>query len=186
MEILSLLESMRRMPDCDVRAPAGLPTIRPHHLLPDDVRAFYRACSGFTWSLYVASRFWDSFSVLAPDRVVLANPMVCCISEEELRTMGFDDDEISWDWYVIAADGNGDYMSIDLGPGRLGRCYDSFHETHALRGQTPILGLSFTEFLTRIVARIEGTRHSNWNWVEGGLGTMSLGDAYDQSGLNSR
>ena len=89
------------------------------------------------------------------------------------------DGEISWDWYTIAVTGNGDYFSIDLNPRRLGRCYDSNHETHALRGQTPILGFSFTEFLTRIIARIDNTRGTNWNWEEGGFDTMSLGDAFD-------
>lgn len=179
MEILSFLDSMRRMPDFEVQPATGLPTIRPGHVLPEDLRAFYKACGGFTWTLKVGSRFRDSFSVLPPEKVVLANPVVCCIPEEQLRTMGLDDDAISWDWYTIAVDGNGDYCSIDLNPRRLGRCYDSFHETHATRGGSPILGFSFTEFLTRLVARIESTRNSNWNWTEGGLGTMSLGDAYD-------
>lgn len=184
MEILSFLASMRRMPDCEVRPPAGLPTIRPGHLLPDDVQAFYRECGGFTWSLYVGSRFWNSFSVLGPERVVLANPVVCCIAEEVLRTTE-SADEISWDWYTIAVDGDGDYCSIDLSPRHLGRCYDSFHETHAQPGHSPILGFSFTEFLTRMVARIESSRHSEWNWTTGGLGTMSLGDAYDEARLTS-
>lgn len=170
---------MRRKPDCDVRPPAGLPRIRPQHVLPDDVRSFYTACGGFTWNLRVESRLWDSFSVLAPEEVVPANPKVCCIPEEELKTMGMDERGISWDWYVIAADGNGDYMSIDLNPSRLGRCYDTFHETYAVPGESPILGFSFTQFLERITARIESTRHSQWNWIEGGLGTMALGDAYD-------
>src|SRR5260221_5896233 len=111
---------MRRLPDCEVRAPSGLPTIRPQHVLPDDVRSFYTACGGFTWNLYAGSRLCDSFSVLAPERVVLANPVVCCISEDELKATGIDDHEISWDWYVIAQDGNGDYLSIDLNPERLG------------------------------------------------------------------
>src|SRR4051812_31239335 len=101
---------MRRMPDCEVRAAAGLPTIRSQHELPADVQAFYTACGGFTWKLNVGSRLWDSFSVLAPDRVVLANPVVCCIPEDELKTMGVVEHEISWDWYLIAEYGNGEYM----------------------------------------------------------------------------
>ena len=136
MEILDVIKSLRDVPHCSVHAPTGLPMIRPEHVLPDDLRAFYEACGGFTWNFYVGSVFWDSFSVLPPGRVVLANPLVCCMPEEEFRKLDGADD-ISWDWYAIAVDGNGDYFSIDLSPIRLGRCYDSGHETHAQVGDTP-------------------------------------------------
>jgi hypothetical protein len=192
MEILSLLAAMRQTPHCEVYAPAGLPVIRAQHKLPDDVRAFYRECGGFTWPLYFQGMEWDSFSVLPPEEVVIANPVLCGISEEELKgKYNLGDDEISWDWYTIASDPDGDFYVIDLNPRRLGRCYDGDHETYPMRGETAILGVSFTDFLTRIVDRIESTRKecerhgTGWSWKAGGWGPMSLGDAYDEPGLTT-
>ncbi len=192
MEILSLIAAMRRLPHCEVHSPAGLPVVRPQHMLPDDVRAFYRECGGFTWTLYYRGIEWDSFSVLSPEKVVIANPLLCGISEEELKGQyNLADDEISWDWYTIAEDPDGDFYVIDLNPWRLGRCYDGNHETYPLRGQTAILGVSFTDFLIRIVDRIESTRKAckrkgiGWSWKAGGWGTMALGDAYEEPRLTN-
>lgn len=39
-------------------------------------------------------------------------------------------ENISSKWISIAEDGNGDYLSLDLSPSKLGWYYDSFHETH--------------------------------------------------------
>ena len=162
-------------------------------MLPDDVRVFYRECGGFTWTLFFRGTKWDSFSVLPSEEVVVANPGLLGISEEDLKgKYNLGDDEISWDWYTIASDPDGDFYVIDLSPGRLGRCYDGNHETYPTRGGTAILGLSFTDFLTRIVDRIESTRKecerngTGWSWKEGGWGPMSLGDAYDEPGLTTR
>jgi len=190
MQILSLLDSMRRKPHCEVYPPAGLPVVRRQHLLPDDVRAFYGACGGFEWTLYFRGIQWDSFTVLQPNEMVVANPVLCGISEEELKgKYNLGDDEVSWDWYTIAKDPDGDCYVIDLNPRRLGRCYDGNHETYPMRGQTAVLGSSFTDFLTRIVDRIESTRSAcerkgtGWCWKDGGFGSISLGDAYDEPGL---
>lgn len=177
--IHNLIEKMRRTSDCVVHPPSGPPDVRTGHVLPEDLCEFYALCDGFTWSLRIADLLHDEFTLLPARQVVLANPVVMATPEAELLKMCAEHRDISWDWYVIARDGNGDYMSIDLHPRRLGRCYDSFHETHANPGLTAILGFSFSQFLERIIAHIESTRTTNWNWVAGGLGTMSLGDAYD-------
>lgn len=176
MDIISLVEEMKTLPDCEMLPPSGLPMLRSEHVLSNDLKTFYELCGGFIWTLMVGSTFRDSFSVLPPRRVLLANPIVTCISEEELAQYGRDD--ISWDWYTIAQTANGDFFTIDLNPNRLGRCYDSFHETHASPGDSPILGFSFTEFLCRMMRHIQSSKATEWNWEET-LKSISLEDAYD-------
>ncbi len=87
-------------------------------------------------------------------------------------------DDISWSWYVIAITDNGDHFSIDLSPERLGRCYDSFHETHALRGDTDVVAHTFTDFLERIFQLLKSCQSSGGYW-EDKLNSLRLGDAYD-------
>ena len=84
--------------------------------------------------------------------------------------------DISDLWFSIADDGNGDYLSIDLAPGRLGICYDSFHETHGVAGSTPVIARSFTELLTSLLQ----SRGNRPYWLEDGF--VSLGDAYAYAG----
>ena len=117
----------------------------------------------------------DSFTLLPPAHVLRANPVVTCMTDDMLAQD--DHDDISWDWYTIAQTANGDYFTIDLHPQRLGRCYDSFHETHAMPGDSPILGFSFDEFLVRIIAHIQRSKDTDLGW-EATLRSISLGDAY--------
>ena len=114
--------------------------------------------------------------ILPPDKVLLANPVISSISETEFSIYGKDD--ISWSWYVIAATDNGDYFSIDLSPERAGRCYDSFHETHALRGNTDVIAHTFTEFLERIFHLLRSCQSDGGFW-EDKLKSLCLSDAYD-------
>ena len=82
-------------------------------------------------------------------------------------------DDISASWYVIANDGSGEYLTIDLDPARLGRCYDSFSDPSWRGGLMPNHRASFTDLLERLVAN-QG-RH--WYWLQPGF--RSIGDAYD-------
>lgn len=145
---------------CRVRLPEGEPHLEPRHALPEDVRRFYHLCGGV--DLFPDGEF--PVFVLPPGEVALANPVI--VGERI-------EDDRSDSWYLVAHDGNGDYLTLDCGPERAGRCYDRFHETHGLAGQTPIIARSFTELL----ARCYDTRGGYPYWLRGDF--VSLGDAYD-------
>jgi hypothetical protein len=180
MDISTLLDVVKNTEDCIVQPASGRPSIGPSHLLPSDVEEFYRLCGGVV--LFQSIAF--PLTILPPQRVALANAVITCSSEAELLAGGLmDADDISWSWYTIAEDGNGDYFTIDLSPDRAGRCYDSCHETHAQPGDTPVVAQSFTEFVVRMRNLIlessrRRDRDSRWHWRDM-VGKLTLGDAYD-------
>lgn len=145
---------------CHVLPPGGQPRLDPGHALPDDVRRFYQLCGGID---LFPDREYPVF-VLPPVAVVRANPVIVGQRVEGDR---------SDDWYLIAHDGNGDYLTLDCSPERAGHCYDSFHETHGLAGQTPIIARSFTESLARCYEA--GGEYPYWLRAD----FVPLGDAYD-------
>jgi hypothetical protein len=168
MSLDDLLLQIQTTPDCRVDAALGLPLSEQAHRLPDDVRAFYQLCAG----LSLAEHSPYSVSIVPPTQCLLANPVILgAVAEDAQQAEGND---ISWSWYIIAEYGQGDYLTIDFDPQRLGRCYDSFHETHGLVGDTPIIALSFTELLTHLYEK----RGQYWYWLQPGF--VSLGDAYDE------
>src|SRR5207248_10185624 len=116
-------------PDCRIDVPVGQPGIGEHHRLPDDLRNFYQLCGG----LSLAENTAYSVTIVPPTKCLLANPVILGekVAERVRRTQR---ENISWSWYSIADYGNGNYITIDLDQRRLGRCYDSSHETHGLRG----------------------------------------------------
>ena len=103
--------------------------------------------------------------IVPPNDFVEANPvLVGCQAE----------DDISAAWFILCRGLNDEqYVTIDLAPGRLGRCYDSFWDCHAVAGSSTIVARSFSEFLERLISS-GGTR---WYWLEDSF--VSLGDAYD-------
>ncbi|MHC4252463.1 MAG: SMI1/KNR4 family protein, partial [Planctomycetota bacterium] len=129
MNAKELIDNIRATPDCLVLPPAGLPEINPEHVLPPDAADLYSLCGGLV--LFESIAF--PVTVLPPARVKLANRQIALLQDAT------DSDDISWSWYTIADDGNGDYFTVDCAPQRLGRCYNSFHETHGIAGQTPIV-----------------------------------------------
>jgi antitoxin YokJ len=156
------LDQIASTPGCALEPPAGLPVLPTGYQLPDDLKAFYVVAGGAT--LYRGADF--QFNVLAPSGVVPTN----------LRLIGnAKAGDISDQWFTVADDSNGEYLSIDLGVAHHGRCYDSFHETHALVGSTAVIATSFTDLLFRLLAN--GGAHPYWL----AKGFLSLGDAYDGS-----
>jgi len=145
---------------CQVRMPEGVPLLEPEHTLPQDVRRFYQLCGGVD---FCPDRDFP-LVVLPPREVVLANPVLVGRRVEGDR---------SDSWYLLACDGNGDYMTLDCGIERTGWCYDSFHETYGLVGQTPVIAHSFTELLARCYAN----RGAYPYWLRADFDP--LGDAYD-------
>src|SRR5262245_9597659 len=92
--------------------------------------------------------------IVPPDRVVPANPII--VGQEYA-------DDITASWHIIADDGNGDYLTIDLHPERLGRCYDSFHETHGLVGDCPVIVSQWTGSLLRSAPTMGSHRKAGAN-----------------------
>ena len=167
MLVEEVLLQIRTTPDCRVDAPSGFPVIKPEHRLPEDVRAFYHLCGGRS----LAEHSSYPVSIVPPTQCVLAHPVI--LGEDRARrVLQEQGKDISWSWYIVADSYDGNYLTMDLDPERLGRCYDSFHETHGLVGDTPIIALSFTELLTHLYEK----RGSHWYWLQPDF--VSFGDAY--------
>jgi hypothetical protein len=167
MSVQELLERIRSTPDCEVYTPTGLPVTLDGHVLPEDLREFYQLCGGVSLYRTLPKRI----GILPAERVVLANPFLWpSITPEQAATSA---DDISWSWYVIAHDYGGNYLTIDLSRERLGRCYDSFFDRHAMPGYCPIIARSFTELLTRLLDNQQSSPY--WELPD----FVSLGDAYD-------
>lgn len=168
MNIATRLAQLRRSPLWHVQPPSGLPQVEAGHVLPADVIEFYEHCGG----LELNSDSAYSIEIVPPSDVVRANlQMLTGLSEKQVReSLG----DRSWNWYVIAvAIGSGDDIVIDLEESRHGRCYEGFHETYALQGQSPIIAWSFTDLLDRIIA----SPGEYFYWMEPTFD--HLGDAYD-------
>src|SRR6266480_5545667 len=155
MSLENLLHRIQVTPDWRIDVPVGQPGIGEHHRLPDDLRNFYQLCGG----LSLAENTAYSVTIVPPTKCLLVNPVILGEDVAGLvqRTEG---DDISWSWYSIADLGNRDYLTIDLSQEQLGRCYDSFHETHGLIGNTPIIALSFTELVLSLYEK----RGQYWYW----------------------
>ncbi|HEV2360145.1 MAG TPA: SMI1/KNR4 family protein [Acidimicrobiales bacterium] len=132
------------------------------HSLPVDLAEFYERCGGA--DLFAGELF--PVHISSPDEFVLVNPLIIG---------GLAGDDITDDWYVVASGGDGERISIDLHPDRLGTCYDSFLEVHGVRGSCAIVARSFSELLEHL---LDG-RGGHWYWLEPGF--EPLGDAYDSS-----
>jgi hypothetical protein len=145
--LAQLIEAYRVRPDCVVYPPCGIPTLAEGHVLSADLRQFYEACGGI--ALFVETPF--AITIVPPDRLVLANPVIFRLPPEGDITHYIPLDDISWSWYII---GEGEpslggwYVTIDLSPARLGRCYDSFWDVHPFN--STIIAHSFTELLLKL------------------------------------
>jgi len=130
-----VLEKIANTAGCSLLPSKGIPTLGAKYRLPDDLARFYELCGG---AMLFQHKDYHAL-IVPPDRVVPANPVI--VGQEYA-------DDITASWHIIADDGNGDYLTIDLLPERLGRCYDSFSETHGLVGDCPIIARSFSDFFT--------------------------------------
>lgn len=127
-------------------------------------------CGGAT--LYDRSEY--AVDIVGPQEFILANPAIFLDvfgkpSEMDMRKK----ENISWSWYIVGKGNSGEYIVIDLDEARLGRCYYSFWDRHAMKGYSPIIAVSFTDLLQRLIEN-KGER---WYWEQPGF--KSLGDAYD-------
>src|SRR5574340_661899 len=128
MLIEELLVRVRETPWCKLAPPIGLPVIKELYFLPDDLRSFYELCGG----LSLAENTAYAVNIVPPNECVLANSVILGEEVAELAKQA-EGEDISWSWYIIADCGNEDYLTIDLDQQRIGRCYDSSHETQNLQ-----------------------------------------------------
>ena len=159
MDIEQLVAAIAREPSCIIDPPGNLPIVDPAHTLQEDLKQFYELCGGL--SLFTSSAY--GLRIVGPDEVVPANPIIVGDLYPE---------DISSTWYIIAQDPGGDYYTIDLHPDRLGRCYDSFWDRHAVAGSSTIVALSFLEFLQRMLEN----KGDHWYFAKPDF--VEMGDAY--------
>ncbi len=156
-----LVDRLRTATGCEVHAPNGAAArVRDVERVPADLAEFYSLCSGA--SLHQGADY--GISIVDAGRFVPANPVI----------LGADPmDDISRHWYVVGHDGGSQYLTIDCHPNRLGRCYDSFWDSHGVAGSCAIVAASFTELLVRLMDG-EG---QGWYWLRPEWN--GYGDAYD-------
>ena len=159
MDILTLINAINSSPDCTVLPPVGIPLEKSGITLPKDLTEFYRVCGGIT--LYSSK---TAFEIVPPEKVVPANPVIVGELCEE---------DISSRWYIIAKDSESNYITIDLSPERLGKCYDSFPEYHGIVGECAVTANSFTE----LVYNLYSYKGNGIYWLDNNF--KYLGDAYD-------
>ena len=163
-----LLHKIANTPDCIVHPRRGFPTLLPDHFLPPELREFYSLCGGV--SLFSSSFY--SMNIVSPEEFVLANPEILIgATQADLDALSKD---ITGFWYIIGKEESIlQYITIDLGKGRSGRCYDSFWDRYAMPGYMPIIALSFYDLLNNLYIN----HGEYWYWLRPDF--PSLGDAYD-------
>lgn len=167
MKLSSLIAQIEQIPDCRVYPARCQPRIESNYDLPSDVSEFYTLCGGV--ELFTERDY--PYTIVTPAKFVRANLVII---EEYWHEW---EDDISSAWHIIASDPEGQFLTIDLAPERLGRCYDSFIGRHANPGDCPIIAKSFSDLLGRLVEN-QG-RYPYWLATD----FRSLGDAYDTTDL---
>ena len=156
--IEGFISKVRGIKGCSVLPPKGLPETHEEKL-PGDLEIFFTLCGG----MHLFSGEDYGLTIVSPDCFVRANPVIA-------NTEGRGD--ISYYWYIIARSG-AQFVTIDLSPSRMGRCYDSFWDRHAVAGSCPVIAKDFCEFLNRILS----TNGKMWYWLNSAF--LPYGDAYD-------
>lgn len=162
MKIKDIIKEFETHSNFEVKEPMGYPMVKHGHTLPDDMLEFFSLSGGLV--CYIENGGFP-IEILSPTRVKQAN--ISLLGKEY-------EDDISSSWYLIADAEDGNYISIDCNPSRLGRCYESFEYSHAVAGNCPIIALSFTELLSNIL-KYEG---EYFYWKDN-PGFNGYGDAYD-------
>lgn len=162
MSIQSIIQNISCHSDCIVHPPIQSQILlEDGDLLSEDVKEFYTLCNGID----LFNESYCAVRIVAQQQFSLANPILVGEKCEY---------DISSHWYIIGDIYDGNFLTIDLHPERLGRCYDSHWDTHALVGSSTVIAPSFTALLTQLW-NTQGA--SEWYWEQPSF--KSLGDAYD-------
>jgi len=159
-----IIREISNTKDCIVLPPCGAPDCLNKHSMPEDLSAFYKECGGIKF--FHSSDY--TMEIMPPSEFKLSNLDILGEHWEENIPQG----DISENWYVVAGAGPEQKISIDLSGSRLGKCYDSFWDIHATPGESPVVALSFTDLLERILMN----KGQYWYWLADGF--EPLGDAY--------
>jgi hypothetical protein len=138
----------------------GLPTLPDKLRLPADIRRFYELTGGAT--LFSSARY--RFTIVNPRRFVRANPFMCPGLPESVCN-----EYPCKNWFIVSDC----CITVDLNPERVGRCYGSLQDRHAVRGSSPIIAWSFTELLGYLLGGRGKTAYGTSTDFE------SQGDAFD-------
>ncbi|MCG8550320.1 MAG: SMI1/KNR4 family protein [Desulfobacterales bacterium] len=132
--ISKILIKIQNSDGCDVFPAQGQPKLASKVIIPEDMRLFYELCGGV--KLFSNKEY--HWRILAPNEIALAEKSILDESEiiPELGNL-----------FLIADDGNGDYLAINLDRKSNGYVVDAFHETFGVIGDTPVIAFSFTELL---------------------------------------
>lgn len=138
MNIQEIIRELKSSNNFIVKEPCGYPILNNGHVLPDDMKEFFRLCGGIV--CYTEEGGFP-IEILSPSNVKQANLVLLGNEYKE---------DISSSWYLIADAEDGNYISIDCDLSRIGKCYESFIYKHAAAGNCPVIALSFTELLINI------------------------------------
>jgi len=138
MELKEIIHHLKISTNFTVNEPCGYPEIVNGHSLPDDLGEFYSICGGL---ICYTQHGGFPIEILQPSDVKISNVVLLRNRYEE---------DISSSWYLIADAKDGNFISIDFEPARLGRCYESFEYSHAVANNCPVIAISFTELINNI------------------------------------
>jgi len=138
MKLKEIIHQLKISSNFIVNEPCGYPEIKDGYVLPDDIREFYSICGGIMCYTQYGG---FPIEILKPSNVKLSNIALLGKHYEE---------DISSSWHLIADALDGNFISVDFEPTRLGRCYESFAYSHAVANNCPMIALSFTELLYSI------------------------------------
>jgi antitoxin YokJ len=153
MSLSGVLAEVAARDGCRVLPPAGAAMVPDGFVLPDDLRRFYELCGGAI--LFEGTP--DAWRISGPRQLVPAGPRL--LGAELARDIAAQEPgDLTNGCFVFAEDGPDSTASlvvVDLCPARAGRYYDAFWDSFGLVGQMPILALSVTELLRRLLDRAE-------------------------------
>ena len=160
-----IIYKIKNSSDCIVHPPNGLPNTANIHSLHSDIIQIYELTGGIDF--YTNMDY--QMRILPPHDFELSNTKI--LGQECKQYI--QDNDISNHWYTIADAGPEQYISVDLHPDRFGRCYDSFCQTHAVPGDSPVLALNPIDLILSIFEN----KGEYWFWLKDSF--SKLGDAYD-------
>jgi len=135
--ISSLIKQIENDSRCEVYKSQGVPSPIEGVEIPEDLKEFYSLCGGLV--LFEGSKY--QWNILSVEEIKNAQDVIR-EGEPEIKELK--------SFVTIAEDGNGDFLAISISGSNVGQVVDAFHETFGDIGDTTVIALSFTEFLTKL------------------------------------